>query len=449
MTTLPLRHKQALLSSAIILAMNSQSFAAGFALIEQSVPGLGNAYAGAAASAEDASTIFFNPAGLSQLESAQFIAAMHIISPSAKFSNNGSSTNPLLGGVPITGGNGGNGSETGFAPNIYFALPISDTITAGLGINAPFGLKTEYDRTWVGRYHAVESDLKTTNINPAFSYRMNDQLALGFGIDLQYVEATLSKAVDFGTACISLIGAGTCVPAGVTGPQSADGFAQVYGTDWSWGMNAGLLYTPTDATRIGLNYRSKVSHELTGSIDYTAPSTGATLFAAVFQDQPVHASVSLPETVSLSVAHEANDRWTILGDVTWTHWSRFKELRVVSNTGTTLDTTTENWENVYRVSLGANYRYSDTTTLRIGIAYDEEPIPDAAHRTPRIPGNDRKWLALGTSYAMNDSMTLDAGYTHLFISDTPINNIDALGNTLTGTYKNDVDILSAQVSWTF
>jgi long-chain fatty acid transport protein len=273
------------------------------------------------------------------------------------------------------------------------------------------------------------------------------------GLNLQYIDATLSGAVDFGTACLS-----PSLPCGsTTGPGSADGFSEMSGDDWSWGLNAGLLYEPDEHTRIGIAYRSRISHILKGNIRYTAPSNisagDTAIFASVFPDSDVSASVNLPETVSVSVSRDLGSRWEVLGDFTWTRWNRFQELRVIrtsgAQSGQTATVTPESWSNSIRVSLGANYRYNDKWLLRTGIAFDEEPIPDAAHRTPRIPGNDRRWLALGARYSPSGGFAFDIGYAHLFVSDANSNHTDALGNTLIGKYENAVDILSAQVVWKF
>jgi len=139
--------------------------AAGFALVEQNASGLGNAYAGQAASAQDASTIFFNPAGMTLLPDAQLVVAGHLIQPSAKFSGTFS--------APVGGGQGGDAGGLAFVPNLYFALPLTSSVSLGVGINAPFGLKTDYDAGWVGRFQALKSDLKTINVNPSIAWKLN------------------------------------------------------------------------------------------------------------------------------------------------------------------------------------------------------------------------------------------------------------------------------------
>lgn len=448
------------LVAGLLTLSAGQLHAAGFALIEQNVSGLGNAYAGAAASAEDASTIFYNPAGLMYLSGTQLVLAGHAIRPSTEFSGN--ATGPL--GNPISGGNGGDAGGTAFVPNFYYSRELPNNFRFGLGINAPFGLKTEYDADWVGRYQAIESEVKTVNVNPAIAYKAGPKLSVGVGVNIQYIEATLTQAVDQGSACFgrviqaSLAGGAsqaaalaaaqaTCVPLGLT-PEAADADAKVEGDDWSVGFNIGLMYDIAPGTRMGFAYRSKVRQELEGDASFDGAHP---LFTGlgVFVPTGVTADVTLPESASLSLYHELNSQWALLADATWTRWSRFDELRVEYDSNQPDTVTTEDWTNSMRYALGVNYRHNSTWLLRAGVAYDEEPIRNAQLRTPRIPGNDRTWLAFGANYRHSPNLSFDVGYAHLFVDDTPIDHTDSNGYNLVGEYENSVDILSAQMNWTF
>ena len=424
--------------AALLLSAAGRVPAAGFALIEQSVSGLGNAYAGAAASAEDASTVFFNPAGLMYLQGSQFIAAGHVVKPSAEFS--GAAVDVL--GAPVAGGGGGDAGSAALVPNLYYSRALPNGFVFGLGINAPFGLKTEYDADWVGRYHAIESELKTVNINPAIAYKAGRQLSVGVGVNFQYIEATLSQAVDQQLACLGAGFGAAC--AAVAGDLTAE----IEGDDWSYGYNFGLLYEAAPGTRIGFAYRSKIKQELEGDAAFTGANP---LFAAVgvFVPTDVSANVTLPESVSLSAYHELDSRWAVLADATWTHWNRFQELRVDFASNQPDSATVEDWTNSMRYALGVNYRHNSAWLLRAGAAFDEEPIRSAERRTPRIPGNDRTWLAFGVNYRHSPALSFDVGYAHLFVDDTPINHTSATAGLIRGEYDNSVDILSAQMNWTF
>ncbi len=423
--------------------LSVQSQAAGFALIENSASGQGNAFAGAAAVAEDASTIWFNPAGMMKLGGNQVVVAGHFIKPDAKFTNQDS--------IDATGGNlrGSNddGGKNAIVPNFYWMTSLNEKMKFGLGVNAPFGLETEYDDTWVGRYHAVKSDLRTININPSIAYQVNNQLSVGGGLNIMYADVTFTNAIDFG----SLLGA----------PQGADGFAKLEASnfgglsDVAYGFNLGLLYDITDKTRLGVAYRSETTIDVQGSAEFRVPTAAApVLSSGAFQNSAINASVTLPQTFSVSVAHEM-DKLTLLADVTWTGWSSFDELRIkYANTKQPDSVTTENWDDAFRYSIGLDWQYSNKITLRTGLAYDQTPIPDAEHRTPRVPGNSRTWLSFGGTYVFNEAFTVDVGYSHLFVSDTSINNTfessqPALAATLKGNYEASVDILSAQLRWNY
>ena len=420
---------------------------AGFAIIEQSASGMGNAYAGAAATAEDAATLFFNPAGLTYLDRRQLVAAGHVIVANTEFS--GSASAPSI--PQVSGGDGGDAGDTAFVPNLYLAMPLRQDLVAGLGINAPFGLKTEYDDDWVGRFHAIKSELVTVNINPSLAWQATPKLSIGAGVSAQYIDAELSQAANQTLACGGLVQAGALNPADCAG-VGGDLTAEIEGDDWGFGFNLGLLYEIQPGTRIGLAYRSKIDQNLEGDASF---ENADPVFSTVgfFVPTDASASVDLPESASVSLYHELTGRWTLLADYTWTRWERFDELKIeFSNPLQPASITPENWSNSNRYSLGVNYRHSSTWMLRAGLAFDETPIPDARARTPRIPGNDRRWLALGASYTHNRDITIDVGYAHLFIEDTDIDHSNAenpAAGTITGEFDSSVDIVSAQLVWNF
>lgn len=386
-----------------LLAISGSAAASGFALIEQSASGLGNAFAGGAAGAEDASTIFFNPAGMSRLSGKQIAVAVHDITPSAKFSGTGASGTDM----------GGDAGGSTFVPNAYFTMEMQPNLKMGVGVNSPFGLQTEYDAAWVGRYQAIKSKIETINLNPSVAYQVNEALSLGAGLDYQHISGELSNF------------------AGVAGT------ATVKGTDYAWGYNLGALYNVSSSTRIGVAYRSAISYTLAGTVTTALPAANG----------PVSLDLKLPDTLSLSGFHQLNDKWDVMADVTWTGWSTFKQVKVVDGTGATISNTPENWKNTVRVSVGATQHYNEQWLARVGLAYDQAPVADA-FRTARIPDNNRTWLALGGQYKPSTANAIDFGYAHLFVSDSSINESNP-APALVGTYKNKVDILSAQFTQSF
>lgn len=418
-----------ILLSFVIFSVPIAAQAAGFALIEQSASGMGNAFAGGGAVAEDASTIYFNPAGMTYIQGTQLVGAIHLIKPNAEFNNSGSASGF---GKPL-GGSGGDAGDLAFAPNFYYKRDFTDTIKFGLGVNAPFGLKTEYDPTWMGRFQAIKSEVKTVNINPAIAFKVNDQLSLGFGLSAMWAQAELTRAVNFGAG--------------------GEGSVKIKGDDWGFGYNLGAIYQATTNTRFSVAYRSKVNQSLEGDATFVRP---ALVPAAAAPDGNVTAAVTLPETFSVSAFSKLDDKWDVMGDVTWTRWSQFQQLDIVRTSGSLLSHTAENWSNTLRYSIGASYHYSDALKLRVGLAYDEEAISDQ-YRTARIPGNDRKWVSLGASYQITPAGTIDVGYSHLFISNASISDKQniltavppVVNGNLIGTYDGSVDILSAQYTHNF
>lgn len=412
----------------------------GFAIVEQSVSGLGNAYAGGAAAAEDASTIFYNPAGMVRLDAPQLVTGFHIVAPSAEFNNENSITftAPNNAPTPTLGGND-NGGFAALVPNIYYVHPVSEKLVLGVGVHAPYGLATEYDEGWVGRYIGITSDLATINLNPSIAYRISDSLSVGVGVSAQMADVELSSALDLNRDGTSLL----------------DGMAVLKGDGIDYGYNIGILYERDAGTRIGLHFRSAVFHSLEGDADFTVPEPLlATSAGAVFHDQDISASLAVPETLSLSVYHELNESWAVMADATWTNWSRFRVLDIDYSDALTETVagapTLEDWQDTMRYSVGASYKASDTMKLRFGIAYDESPVPNAKLRSPRIPDNNRLWLAMGMTWKATDSLDISVGYVHIFVDDPVVdNNVHTGGQWLKGTFDASVNILSLAGAYRF
>ncbi len=457
------------LSVAMSLALASAGFSAhvnasGFALIENSASGMGNAFAGGSAIADDASTVYFNPAGMTRLDGTQIVIAGHIVSPSAEFTDTGSTAFTT---APLTGSNDTT-DETAFVPNFYYVTNIGNDSQFGLGITVPFGLATEYSDDWIGRYTATKSEVETININPSFSTKATDKLSLGFGLNIQYIKATLANQLDSGGICVNLQMQGgadaataisNCQGAGLAVADAAvDSSQSLSGDDWSTGFNFGVLYDLDDASRIGFAYRSGIKHSLEGDVDFTMNATLAGIVSgltppanSLFSDTGVTAGIELPKTISVSYYRDVNNEIAVMADITWTEWNNFSDLTVVFDNPVQGSTSIpENWNNTMRYSVGMNYRPDSTMVYRFGIAYDETPVPSAEERTPRIPGNDRTWLSLGLGYEVSSTMSFDVGYSHLFVDDTEIHNTDAtFSHVLNGTYEADINIFSVQGNFKF
>jgi long-chain fatty acid transport protein len=448
-------NKKIIAGIATLCALPTLAQASGFALIEMNARGQGNAYAGAAAYTPDASTVYFNPAGMMTLNENQIAGALHLIAPNASFSNDGSTAADVLGAPPLTGPDD-DGGKNAVVPNFYWVTAINDDAKFGLGVNAPFGLETNYNDEWVGRYHAIKSNLRTVNVNPSLAYRFNDQWSIGAGLDIMFGHVELSNAVDFGAVCVAAA-MGPC-PVPGSEPQEADGKAEFEADntgDISTGFNLGLLFEVTPQTSLGVSYRSEIEMKAKGEVDFTVPDQlGFLTGGGLFTDGDISATVNLPASFSFSLAHTAS-KFTWLADVTWTGWSSFDELRIVYDNPVQPDSvTTYDWQDTMRYSVGLDYLLSDRWVLRTGLAYDETPVPNKERRTPRLPGNDRTWLSLGASFMQNKTMSWDFGYSHLFIDDAEIDNefessVPTLAATLKGDYEASVDIVSLQFNWKY
>ncbi len=409
-----------------LTALSSQALASGFALIEENASGLGNSFAGAAAVAEDASTIFYNPAGLSLLPSGpQISVGADYIHPSSKFSDSSSTAAP---GRPL-GGNGGDAFTGAVVPNLYFAMDVAPNWKFGLGVTAPFGLKTEYDSNWIGRFQAIKSDIKSTNINPTVAYKVSDTVSVGFGLDYQKFQAEFTNAIN---------------TAGFLSPT--DDLSTLKADDTKWGYNAGAMFQLDSATRLGVSYRSPIKYKLEGTASISGP---------VPIPSPGNISVDLktPDTLSFAVSHRLDPKWTLLGDITRTGWSSVKDLTVVSSSsGGVVQKTPENFKDTWRVGVGSIYKYSDAWALKLGVAYDPTPVNDT-DRTARLPDSNRLWASVGGQYRLSPAGTLDFGYVHIFMKDASINQANPVatsgGGSLVGSYKNSVNLLGVQLAYRF
>lgn len=421
-------HTPRLIPALVALAFSGSASAAGFQLIEQNASGIGNAYAGSAAVAENASTIFFNPAGMTQLQAREFSLGISAVKPSFKFNNEGSVVPPA--GPFSLSGDGNDGGTLAYIPNGYFSMALNKDIYFGIGFSGPFGLMTEYDSTWLGAAQSISFDIKTYNINPSIAYRINDKVSIGFGINWMRMEAEYVKRY-------ARTAPAPAVPATTLNP-----LATLTADDDAWGWNIGALFNVSQTTRVGVSYRSTVKQHLDGNL--TIASTPATSFGA-------KADIELPDTFIISATQKLDDRWEMLGDISWTGWSSIPKVDIVQKaTGITVQTLDTAFKDSWRVAFGANYQLNGAWKLKFGVAYDNTPVPDAERRLVSLPDNDRTWVTLGAQWKPSKEGTLDLGLAYLFVKDTDINAVStSTGTTVKGSYDSNVWILGAQYSRSF
>jgi len=424
------------LAAGIALGSAGKGWGSGFQVRENSAAALGNAFAGAAASTEDLSIIANNPAGMTGLSGNQVSGDLSIIIPSAVFAGTGFTAARQ----PISGGNGGDAGSARPVPAGYAFYDLSPDLKLGLALTAPFGLKTQYNSDWVGRYQAIMSDIETVNINPNVAYRVLDWLSVGAGPTIQHTHTELTNAIN-STTIVHL--ANPFLPAGLTFP---DGSADVAGNDWSVGYNLGLFAEVSPTTRLGASYRSQISHRINGIATLTVPAPLAA--SPQFQNTPITAGLKTPDIVSLAATQEISPELTLLTEVQWTNWSVIKNLRIERPDGSILSDQPEQWHGTWFGSIGATWRPDPNWTFRGGFAFDESPVRDQ-FRTARLPDSNRYWLAVGLGYEWTQDLRLSAAYAHIFVASPSINELSQTGDVLVGHYSAHVDIVSLSATFRF
>jgi long-chain fatty acid transport protein len=499
-----MRHRSRLSLTALTLvaaaAVAPQAQASGFQLREQSPLSQGNAFAGISAGGGDISSLFFNPAVMTQYDGWQYSFGGTYVGLSAKFENGAASRTPVLPGLgfqvaPVTGANLNTVSGSPSHPNaaISAVLPefnimysVNKDLKVGLSLNVPFGLTTEYDANWIGRYHALKSDLRTIDIAPSLAYRVSNELTFGVAFIARKADAELSNGVDYGSAlalavapALAAAGLSTVSPGpgqnspvanvamgapnatfgtpGYAIPGAWDGTAGLKGDGWGYGWKAGLTYQPSTDFRLGLAYQAAMTMTLKGDATFQFPTTLPATDLLALNGAGLHngkgqADLALPATASLGFDWKVSSTFSLQGEAARTTWSRFKELRVKFDTGAPDSVTDESWKDTTFVSLGGTWRTNSPWTFRAGLAFDSSAVDDN-HRTPRIPDNDRKWVSLGATYSFSNKTSVDVGYSKLFISDGKVNLNAAGDNTLrgnlTGTIKADINILGVAFRHSF
>lgn len=429
--------------------------AAAFQLKENSAKGLGRAFAGSTTAWGDASVVATNPASMRLLDGRQIQGDLSVISFSADFepysARNAGTTGPGT-GTPISGGNGGDAGMIAPVPATYFYTPINDQMHFGMSLTVPFGFKTEYDRDWVGRYHGVTTDLKAIDLGASFSYDVNPYVSFGASVFVEHLTIEISNAVDFGAIAFSQ-SRGATATLGLV-PGSADGFATVEGDNNAFGYTLGTTLSPSEDTNIAFTYRSKVEHKITGgkgTFDVPPAVDAALGLTAMgqFVNTSGKATVTLPASASVSITHRVNDRWTVMGDLSRTAWkSAFDTVTVDFASNQADNVLSFAYDDTTFGSIGAEYKVSDTFTVRGGLAYDESPT-SYEHRDVRVPDVTRKWLSLGASWQLSEQTEFNVGYTHLFTNEPAIDIASATGNVVQGKYDVGGDILAASINFKF
>jgi len=402
------------LSLAVAMA-SSQLFASGFALNEQSISGMGTGYAGRSSSADDASTVAGNPAGMSRLKRDQITGGVAAIDAKTDIKH-------ANGGPP---GSTNDGDMVPFTkvPMLFAVKKATDDLAFGLGVYAPFGLITNYEDSFGGRYYGKKSDVKVITFQPTVSYAFNQYVSVGFGPTINKISGQLTSAT----------------PLAQTFGRN-DGQVNIKGDDTAWGYKVGILVTPTDKTNIGLTYTSKVKYKLDGHTNISGAGFGP------FNGGRYGASLDIttPESVDFSITQKLDDQWTVYAGSTWTRWSRLKDI-TVNNSGVPaqlggaagpIGTISEpqNWHDTWASAIGASFQVNKQWVLRTGFSVDQAPTNNT-DRSVRIPTGDRKAVSFGAGFNATDDLTIDAALSYLWEEEVNVNRTGK-GNAYNAEYKN-------------
>ncbi|MBT9490923.1 MAG: transporter [Paucibacter sp.] len=452
------------LSAALLASVCAgNAFASGYHFGTQSAAAQGTANANAA-EASDASLLFYNPAGMTRLKGINASGVLNVVIPDGKYTDQGSTT---LFNLPTGGSNGGKFVKTTAVPHAYLTYQLNKDLSAGFAMFVPFGSKSEYEPDWTGRYNSIGTELKTIALNPSIAYKLTDKLSLGAGLTAQFIEGKLSKGADFGSGALALVveqqvaaNAQPGVPtevvraavmnrlAGlikqVSGNPLYSGGVKVEGDDWGFGFNLGLMYNYDENTRFGIAYRSSIKNKLEGESKWNVktpagnlatllngalPGAGSQVEARLMAAYTDSASlkVDTPESLSFSFFKQEN-KLAVMGDLTLTRHSRFKELRIDFANNLPDSLTPEGWINTFRASFGVNYLLSDTFKLRGGVAFDQSPVRERT-RTPSLPDNDRAWISTGLNWKLDNKSSMDFALSYIKVRDSQVNSYDNGGQT--------------------
>ncbi|OHV97695.1 outer membrane transport protein, OMPP1/FadL/TodX family [Janthinobacterium lividum] len=453
-----MKHKYLpLLIIAAFAGISSTAQASGYRFGSQSVSAQGTADA-SGAEAADASTIFYNPAGLSRLEGTQFVGGGTLVVPHSTFQDKGSFNFTR---TPTGGTTKDYVPDVVFAPAVYASKKIDEQWTVGMGLFVPYGAKLDYGNSWSGRYAITNIKLEAIALNPSVSFKLDQHHSFGFGVTAEYMKAELGQAVDvpgtvkalsanpvvsgaFLASVAKAQGLAAAQAAGIALAGAKDGHASMDGDDWGFGFNLGYLYQMNEGTRFGISYRSSISHKLKGDTiwDFSQVSNNAAVNGFISGASGKVNSKALvelrtPETVSINAFHQMDDRWALMGDVTWTRTSRLQNLDIqFPPTAEGAERIRQNWKDTYRVSLGTNYKYSENLMLRAGIAHDQAPVRSAELRHPALPDSDRMQYSIGANWKLNANSSIDLAYSYIDFKDAEVNYTNDCSPVKTGCTGN-------------
>lgn len=474
--------------------LSAQSVAAGFKIYEQSTSALGNAYAGRGAVVEDASIVYSNPAGLTQLERANLVVGGSYVHGQSEY-RNAQAQNVL--GQPVSGEASGEFDIGEFVPFTFYAAPINDEFAWGIGLFAPAAVVSNYDRDFIGRNFAQDTELTIISLQPTLAYQVNENFSVGLGVSVSYAEGKLSAFKDIGGLCenVDFINA-AYAPLGLGDVHNSDYCNIEYvhdANDWAFNATLGMLWQPTETTSIAVTYNSPIKFDLATDFTVTnTPIVGANaggredllaigdtlpavdlntglLASSPIEKEAANLSLTLPQNISVSLDQQVSSRLSLQASIQWMDWSEFENISIISEESGVISQATETelagegyiayipekWDDTFAVAVGMTYQWSSDIKLKSGFAYDTSAIP-SEYRTARIPTEDRIWWTVGANWQVNQDWSLDFAYGHMWVNDASVEefeynvNDERFNNArFSADYETDAHLLSMQLNYWF
>ena len=414
------------LIAASLAVMSADTFAAAFQLAEQNASGLGRAYAGEAAVADDASVVARNPALMSVFKEQQLSVAGVAVVPDVSLRGTETSNASVSPGQL----NDSSIAPSAFVPAGYFVMPVDDKFAIGFGAFSNFGLATEFDADYPAGQLAGETEIVTVNMNVSGSYKINEQFSVGLGLNYVYADAKIIR--NFGAN-----------PLGLPAQTQA---VHLEGDDYGFGWNIGAMYQLDENSRFGFNYRSETDITFDGEYSNQLPAQIGGLAGA---SVPGSVEITLPAIAEFSGSHQLDEKTGLHYSVMWTGWDSFEKLEAhVAGSDAPVFSKDENFSNAMRYSIGGDYQFNDAVLLRAGLAYDESPA-DQNHMSISIPDTDRFWYSFGVNYTMSEQANLDIGMSILRGKTQNFTEADGLGQQWGFESKGHAYLFGAQYNYTF
>ena len=410
--------KVSMLALAFVLASKG-AMAGGFSLSEYSTTSLGRGFAGMGVVGDDYSAIISNPAGMTLVKDGMQIGTS-FVDIYAKLRNelNVGEEDSLNIFSPV--------------PSFFAQTSINDKTKVGLAFYTPYGIGTDYDKSWWGSDEALKSEIIVYDLTFSGAYELSNKLSLGASVSTQFATAALTNTSGSGAIYSDIHG------------DNSD--------DLTFAYTLGAMYRVDENNRYGISYRSKSKYDINGThtlvanVGLTSPLFGGAVSAGTKISNIGYTTITLPENIMLSSYHKVDDRLALSATAKWTRWSRFHELNIYSGLLSGYSNTIENWRDTWTFSVGADYDYSKDWTFRLGLEVEQTPIPDDTHRTARIPDDDRRIAALGASYKFNGGK-VDFAYAHIFIDGGNAQYPNS--STFNTEYDLHINMLSAAVQYYF